>query len=235
MKLVAYTRVSTRTQVEEGLGLELQEQAIKAWAKTNHHRIVEWASDEGVSGTKDLSDRFGLADALNAVKERRAGAVVFYRLDRLARELIVQESVLVDIWRSGGEAFSTVTAEANLRDDPDDPGRKLVRQMLGAFNEYERAMIALRLRNGRRRKAIKGGFAYGAPGFGYRAEDKALVPVETEQAVLARIAELRASGASLRAICATLEAEGHHTKRGGTTWHPPVVARIVTRLEASAA
>ena len=63
-------------------------------------------------------------------------------------------------------------AEAGyLGDDPDDPSRTLIRQVLGAVSQYERSMIALRLRSGRRRNASQGGYAYGAPPFGFKAED----------------------------------------------------------------
>ena len=59
-----------------------------------------------------------------------------YRLDRLARDLIVQETVLAEVKRLGGEVFSTSAAEAGyLSDDPDDPSRKLIRQVLGAVAE----------------------------------------------------------------------------------------------------
>ena len=48
-------------------------------------------------------------------------------------------------------------------------------QTVGSFAEFERAMIALRMRSGRRRKHEHGGYAYGAPAFGYAAEARALV------------------------------------------------------------
>jgi DNA invertase Pin-like site-specific DNA recombinase len=158
VKLVAYLRVSTDRQAEEGLGLEVQEQAIRALARTERHRVVLWARDEGVSGSNGLETREGLADALEALKSRQAGGLVVYRLDRLARDLVLQEKLLADVRRMGGEVFSTSSAEASyLTDDPDDPSRKLIRQVLGAVNEYERAMIALRLRSGRRKKHDNGG------------------------------------------------------------------------------
>jgi DNA invertase Pin-like site-specific DNA recombinase len=96
-------------------------------------------------------------------------------------------------------------------------------------------MIALRLRAGRQRKAEKGGFAYGAPGYGYRAERGELVAVEDEQRTLGRIAELHAGGASLREIAATLTDEGHtpkqaarRTEKAGqpSRWHPETIKRI---------
>jgi DNA invertase Pin-like site-specific DNA recombinase len=148
----------------------------------------------------------------------------------LARDLIVQETVLAEIRRLGGEVFSTSPAEASyLTDDPDDPSRKMIRQVLGAVAEYERSMVVLRLRNGRRRKAQMGGYSSGAPAFGYEARDRSLVESEHEQVSLARIAELRDSGASLRTICSTLESEGHRTKRGSSAWQPMTVKRVLDR------
>ncbi len=80
-----------------------------------------------------------------------------YRLDRLARDLILQETLLAEITAAGGQVFSTMPGEqAVIEDDPEDPSRRLIRQVLGAVAEYERSLIRLRLRNGRRRKAERG-------------------------------------------------------------------------------
>jgi Resolvase, N terminal domain len=107
-----------------------------------------------------------------------------------------------------------------LKDDPDDPSRKLIRQVLGAVAEYERSMIALRLKAGRRRKHEKGGYAYRSPAYGYKAEGKELTPDADEQAALDRIRQLYADGQSFREIAATLTAEGYRptplrTETGG--------------------
>ena len=230
-KLVAYLRVSTDKQAEEGLGLDVQEQKIRAWAKAEGHKIVAWHKDEGLSGSNGLDTRKGLYEALAAIQGRSARGVVVYRLDRLARDLIVQEQLLAEIRRMGGEAYTTSAAEAGyLADDPDDPSRKLIRQILGAVNEYERSMIALRLRNGRKLKAARGGFAYGAPHFGARAEGKELVADEREQAAVGRIRALQADGLSLRQICCQLDAEGIRPKRGDR-WHATTVNRVLAREE----
>lgn len=141
----------------------------------------------------------------------------------------MQETLLAEVRRLGGEVFSMSAAEAGyLSDDPDDPSRKLIRQVLGAVAEYERSMIALRLRSGRKRKAKDGGYAYGAPPFGFRVVDGELVPDESEQDTLSRARKLQRSGASIRAIAATLTSEGRRTKRG-TRWHPTTVARVLRR------
>src|SRR5512132_686888 len=106
MKVVVYVRVSTGKQVEEGLGLADQEHACRAWARQHGHQVLAVFRDQGVSGTKELEHRLGLAEALDAVKDGRAGAIVVYRLDRLARDLVLQEQLLAEVWRSG-ELVST--------------------------------------------------------------------------------------------------------------------------------
>lgn len=233
MKLIAYLRVSTDCQAEQGLGLEVQERAIRKWAKAQGHKVVAWYRDEGVSGSNGLENRVGLPDALGSLKEAQGDALIVYRLDRLARDLIVQETLLAEVKRMDRLVFSTSAAEdAFLVDDPDDPSRKLIRQVLGAVAEYERSMIALRLRSGRKRKAEKGGFAYGSPPIGYRAEGGELVADENEQAALQRIRELRIEGRSYREMAATLTEEGHRPKRSDR-WHVESLRRIVARMDAA--
>lgn len=230
MNVVGYLRVSTDRQAERGLGMDVQEHAIRAWSRTTSHKVKLWCRDEGLSGSNGLETRLGLADALGALRTSEVSGVVVYRLDRLARDLVLQEQLLAEIRRLGGELFSTSGAEAAfLVDDPDDPSRKMIRQVLGAVSEYERSMIALRLRSGRRRKADVGGYAYGSPPLGYTARDRELVAVDDEQAVLATMVELRAEGASLRQICLALESRGFLTKRGLTRWHPAVVSAALAR------
>jgi DNA invertase Pin-like site-specific DNA recombinase len=236
VRLVGYLRVSTDRQAEEGLGLEVQEEAIRSWAVAEGHDIVGWTRDEGVSGTNGLDDRPGLADALDAVQKGNAkkapeGApkgLAVYRLDRLARDLILQEHLLAEVRKAGGQTFSTSSAEADyMTDDPADPSRKLIRQILGGVAEYERAMIALRLRSGRQRKRDGGGFAFGSPPFGFRAQDRELVEDPAEQRGLARIRELRSEGKSLRAIAAILNTEGRIKPKRAARWNPQSLKRIL--------
>jgi DNA invertase Pin-like site-specific DNA recombinase len=223
VKLAAYLRVSTDKQAEEGLGLDVQRHAIREWAKASGHTIGVWATDEGQSGSNGLDTRKGLLDALSAVQDGADGLVV-YRLDRLARDLVLQEQLLSEVWRMHGRVFSTSPSEdAYLgSDDPDDPSRAMIRQILGAVAQYERGMIRLRLRQGKARKLAQGGYVGGAPRFGFRAESRELVPDDVEQVAHARIVQLRAEGLSLRAIVEVLASEGITAKRGGR-WHPTAV------------
>jgi DNA invertase Pin-like site-specific DNA recombinase len=227
-KLVAYLRVSTDRQAEEGFGLGVQEKTIRGWARANGHRVALWCRDEGVSGSNGVEDREGLPEALTALRDGRGDGLVVARLDRLARNLSVQEAVLAKVWDLRCDVYA-VDLGLVARDDPDDPMRTALRQMVGVFAQLERSMISKRLRDGRRHKAEQGGYAYGAPGLGYRAEGGELVADDAEQAVVNRIRELHAAGQSTRQIAATLEAEGHRTKRGGS-WQSMTVARVIARL-----
>src|SRR3989442_2921018 len=93
VKIVGYVRVSSDGQID-GLGLDVQRQAISRWAKQHGHRLVTVISDEGVSGTVDASERPGLAEALSWLVRGDAEGLVIHKLDRLARRLTAQEATL---------------------------------------------------------------------------------------------------------------------------------------------
>ena len=106
--------------------------------------------------------------------------------------------------------------------------------VIGAVSDYDRAMVRLRLATGRRHKADAGGYAYGAPPFGFCSDGGQLVPRLEEQPALALITELHqaqlaAGETSLRHIGVALTEAGYRPRRGDT-WHPGVLARIVSRL-----
>jgi DNA invertase Pin-like site-specific DNA recombinase len=226
LRLVAYLRVSTTDQLD-GLGLDVQEKAIRGWAKRSGHRVTLVHTDAGVSGSKDAIDREGLAGALTAIQTDEADGLAVHRLDRLARSLTVQEAALSLVWREGCKVFTADAGEVP-EDDPDDPMRTFVRQVMGAANQLEKAMIVKRMRDGRRLKGEQGGYAYGAPPLGKRAEEGDLVVDHEESATVRRIGELRQAGLSYRQIVAVLDDEGHRTKRGGR-WHPRTVSNVVAR------
>lgn len=227
MNLVGYTRVSTAAQVDDGLGLEVQTEAIEQWCAQHGHELVAVHRDEGISGAKEQADRPGLGAALAACEDLAEGLVV-YRLDRLARHLVVQETIIEQLTRRGRRVFST--REDDI--DDEDPTRVLIRQVLGVIAQYERALITARLQAGRHAKAARGGFAFGSPGFGWRSEAGELVVDEREQQAIARMIELRNGGASLRVIARTLDAEGITPKRAAR-WHSAMVGRVLARLDAA--
>jgi len=234
MDLVGYLRVSSEGQLD-GYGLDRQERDIKRWTKANGHRLVHWCRDEGRSGALDVADRPGLACAVDAISSGMAKGVIVGNIDRLARALTVQEAALALIWKLGGSVFTAEAGEVP-QDDPDDPMRTAIRQVMGVFAELDRKNVTKRLRDGRRAKAATGKKAVGAYGYGYRGAGKGrerdAAPDPSEQVAVRRIIELRKQGASYREIAATLDSEGLPPRRA-KHWSPMSVRSVVERAMVS--
>jgi DNA invertase Pin-like site-specific DNA recombinase len=223
--LAGYIRVSTGSQLD-GFGLEDQERIVRRWTREHGHRLVKLFVEKAVPGTVAGDERPELADALLWIEEKRVHGIVAPNLDRLARELVVQEAALAQTWKHGGRAFMADQGEI-LPDDPEDPMRTAMRQMMGVFAQLDRGMTVAKLRRGRRIKGEKGQYAYGAPPYGWAAHKKELTEEEMEQAGRARARQLRDEDElSLREIAAALEAEGLRPKRGDH-WHPETVRRML--------
>lgn len=228
MDLLAYLRVSTKTQVDEGLGLEVQQRGIRRWCRDSGHSIVGWESDEGRSGDLDDLDRPGLGKVLARLEAGEAKGLVVYRLDRLARRLWRQEMVIHQLRLRGGVVLSTKEVDT----DSDEPERVMFRQMLGVFAEFERSLIRGRLLGGRHAKAAKGGYAgFGSPPYGWRSINKELVPDPEEQGAISLIVQWSADGMSLRQIADRLDTEGFPPKRADS-WSSTQVGRVLKRAAA---
>lgn len=233
MKVVAYLRVST-TKQQEAYGPEVQRKAIRNWAKMNGHRVIAWHTDV-ISGASELHERAGWRDAAELVKEGRASGVVVARLDRLARDVMVQEYLLRNLTDFGGVILSARDSENEmLAGESKDPSRKMIRTILGAVSEYDREMTVDRLAAARAAKAARGGYAHGAVPYGYRSVAGKLVPVATEQTVIAQMRQLLTQGFTYRDIARRLNADGTPAKRGGM-WTHGAVARIVKRSSVKGA
>jgi DNA invertase Pin-like site-specific DNA recombinase len=230
VRYVIYLRVSTDQQADSGQGLEIQEQACRKWLREGRHRLVEVCSDAGRSGGADVGHRPGLARALALVGADRADGVLVHRLDRLARDLVLQEQLLAELHRRGKQLASVdATEHASLTYSPDDPTRALVRRMLGSIAQYEREVIRLRLMAGRERKKMDGGYCGGAPPFGYVAVRGELVKIPGEQLVIRTILKQRDSGKSLRQIAAHLESAGMPSRASHKKWRPDTIRVIIER------
>lgn len=237
LRLVLLLRVSTAGQID-GYGLEAQEKDARKWARTigpslGGVRIVKVCTDGGITGKAAEDERPGLHDALGMVAAGEVDGILAPNLDRIARELTVQEATLSVVWAHGGRVFTADHGE-HVPDDDDDPMRTFVRQVMGAASQLERGIIAKRLRNGRKAKAAKGGYATGAPAYGQKAADKELTADEQEAAVLTKMRGWQAEGISVRAIADRLNSEGIPTKRGAR-WHPTTVNRLLNPAARQAA
>ncbi len=99
-----------------------------------------------------------------------ADGLIVRDLDRLTREVTVQEAILGRVWLVGHAAvFTSLPPQEVQRDDPDDPMRTAMRQMVGVFAGLERRIGAKRLRDRRRAKAAAGGHATGATPYGWKS------------------------------------------------------------------
>jgi DNA invertase Pin-like site-specific DNA recombinase len=147
--------------------------------------------------------------------------VLIEALNRLARDLMVQETILGDFRKRGITVISV--AEPDLCSD--DPSRKLMRQIFGAIAEYDKAMIVLKLRGARQRMKARTGRCEGSKPFGAS---------EGHRATIERILSLRAARMAVDTIGETLNAEGLKSKTGGK-WYGSSVRNVLLREQAKAA
>ncbi|HYI92885.1 MAG TPA: recombinase family protein [Bryobacteraceae bacterium] len=212
-KAFGYIRVSGDSQID-GDGFPRQLAAIKAYAAAHDIRIVKVFREEGVSGIREAKDRPAWAEMMLALLGNGVKTVIIERLDRLARELMVQEKTIADLQKQN---FNLVSVQ-----EPDlmsgDPSRIAFRQMMGVFAEYDKSQIVLKLRAARMRKKAKDGRCEGRKPYGF---------YQGEMEPLDRMKTLRATGLGFDRIAAQLNAEGL-TPRSGTRWHGVVVNRILT-------
>lgn len=190
-RVIGYTRVSTAEQVD-AFGLDVQEAKIRTYCRAEGLQLVAMLSDQGQSGSNGLDDRLGLAAALAWIEKGDTGALVVYRLDRLARDLLLQETIHARL-EAGGASVLSVSEPAI---DGDDATRTLVRQLLGGIAQYERAAIRRRMMAGKAAKVAQGGYGGGRPPYGYRAASGSLEPNREEAAILEIVKTKRNEGAS---------------------------------------
>jgi len=212
-KAFAYLRVSGKGQVD-GDGFTRQLAAVRHYANAHDVKIARVFREEGISGSKDLENRPALLELMTALHANGTKLVLVERLDRLARDLMVQETIIGDLRKNGFELISV--AEPDLLQD--DPSRKLMRQIFGAIAEYEKTMIVLKLRGARIRMRAKTGRCEGAKPYGS-------LPGEPE--VIERMEALRTSGMGFDRIAAALNGEAILPRRG-QRWHGLTVNKILT-------
>lgn len=214
---IAYLRVSTTEQ-----RVDQQRDAIERWAGAHGVRVAAWCSDEGVSGAATLDERPALLEAMALLRTHGAGLLVAAKRDRLARD--VSTAALIE--RLSAEAGSRVVTADGL-DSADTPEGQLVRTLIDAIAQYERALIRTRTKVALQAMK-KRGEVVGQPQLGQRAVEGRLVEDPDEQAALARMRHLRAAGLPHGAIATKLQVEGY--KPRGARWHTTTVTRALSKL-----
>jgi len=213
IKSFAYLRVSGKGQVK-GDGFTRQLATIRQYAAAHDIRVLRVFREEGVSGTKDLENRPALLELMTALHSNGAKLVLVEKLDRLARDLMIQETIIGDLRKNGFDLVSV--SEPDLLKD--DPSRKLMRQIFGAIAEYEKTMLVLKLRGARVRMRARTGRCEGAKPYG---------ELLGEQAIIERMQGLHSAGMGFDRIAAALNAEEIKPRRGAR-WHGLTVNKILT-------
>lgn len=215
-----YVRVSTGQQAESGLGLEAQRAAIADAARRLGVEVGGIFADEGVSGGLALADRPALLDALASL--RRGDLLLVGRRDRLGRDVINVALVEREVARRGARVLSAAGEGSEL----DGPTGPLVRTILDAVAEFEKAQIALRTRAALRAKRARNERAGTIPfGFALGLDGK-LVDDPREREVLDLIQRLRRRGHSYAKIAATLRKKCV-PNRGRGLWRAPRVRALL--------
>jgi len=223
VRVIGYIRVSTD---EQSLGPEAQRESIEQWCKTNSAELVSIHEDIGVSGGLELDKRPALLAALDALRPARASVLLVAKRDRLARDVMVA-AMVGRLTEKAGARVLTADGSAN----GEGPEASLMRSIIDAFAEYERALIrartraALAIKRGRHERT-------GEVPFGSRlsADGVHLEPHAGEAEIVSLIRQLRAEGLTIRGIAERLNLA--HAPGRGSKWHATSVARVLARETA---
>jgi DNA invertase Pin-like site-specific DNA recombinase len=207
----AYLRVSGKGQIK-GDGFPRQLAAIRKYTAEHDMRIVQVFEEKAVPGKTEWEQRPAWLAMLQKITSNGVHTILIERLDRLARDLMVQEHIIADLRKLGVTLVSVAEPDLCV----DDPSRKLLRQIMGAIAEYDRAMIVLKMKAARDRKRADTGRCEGRKRYGEKPG---------ESSVRDRIRLMRKGGATLRSICDMLNGEGL-TTRYGRPWMLMTVQRI---------
>lgn len=201
MNLIAYTRVSTTDQAQNGHGLDAQRAAITKAADHNGWEIVDWASDPGVSGKRIGPN---LAQALDRCKRGDVDGIVVTKVDRISRSFVNFGTILE---RSLAEGWALMVLDPML--DLSSPFGRAMARIIATFAELEREQISERVRAGLAQSPKRLG--------GEPILDPELV---------AEIRAAKDSGLTYRAICDDLNQRRVSSARGGR-WYPSSVRWVV--------
>jgi DNA invertase Pin-like site-specific DNA recombinase len=139
-----YVRVSSG---EQNTGA--QERALREYVQRRGWKLQQVYRDQGVSGSS--SNRPALNELVKACRRGSVDVIVVWKFDRFARSLKQLMSGL-EMCRALGIDFVSVTEAV----DTSLPAGELVFQMIGAVAQFERSLIAERVKSGLANARAKG-------------------------------------------------------------------------------
>ena len=205
---VAYLRTSSAANVSADKDSDKRQRAaIQGFAKRAGFEIVDEFYDPGVSGADPIQGRNGFAQLLDRVENNGVRTVIVEDASRFARELIVQELGIALLDQRG---VRLLTSSGDDLTDSDDLGRKMMRQVAGAFAEYEKGRLVAKLRSGRERVRRETGKKVG----GRRSHAELWPEAVALARRLRRASPKTRERLSLREISTRLADAGHLNERG---------------------
>jgi site-specific DNA recombinase len=229
--------VYTRKSSEEGLELEfnsLHAQREAGLAYIASQKSEGWIAlpdhydDGGISG--GTLERPALRRLLRDIEAGLIDVVVTYKLDRLSRSL-TDFAKLIDVFERQNVSFISITQQFSTTTSM---GR-LTLNILLSFAQFERELTGERIRDKFLQSRKRGLWMGGWPVLGYHVEDRRLVVIEREAAVVRRIFDRFAKSGSALTVARELNAAGEVTKRrvcatgvrGGKPWTKGAVYKIL--------
>jgi len=177
-------------------------------------RYVVW--DKELRGFGVRIEPSGFASMLERIASNGVRVVIVETASRFARDLIVQETGFRFLH---GLGVTLIAADSPDSFVDDTPTAVLIRQVLGAVSQFEKAALVAKLKGARQRKQRETGKCGGRKSY-----------VERNAAMVAKAKELAQTkhgrSRSLRAIAADLEVAGHVSAKG-TRFAPAAVARML--------
>jgi DNA invertase Pin-like site-specific DNA recombinase len=210
VEAIGYMRTSSAANVGDDKDSERRQRAaIEGYAKRAGMVVVDWFYDGAVKGGDPIDSRPGFAAALTRIAGNGVRTIVVETANRFARDLMVQE-VGFAMLRDLGITLIAADSPTSFLDD--GPTSKLIRQILGAVAEFDKAMTVAKLKGARDRVRRRTGKCEGRKSYAER--DPALVAKARELG-----APINARGErelSLREIAVRLASEGYVTPSGST-------------------
>jgi DNA invertase Pin-like site-specific DNA recombinase len=201
VEAVAYMRTSSAANVGGDKDSEARQRAaIEGYAKHAGIVIVDWFYDAAVKGADPVTERPGFAAMLDRIASNGVRTIVVESPDRFARDLAVQLAGH-DFLKNLGVALIPATAPDFFLEDT--PTAVLVRQVLGAIAQFEKASLVAKLKAARDRKIAQGIKCGGRKT--YLERDSELVKAAKELSA-------QRPRLSLRQIATELEARGYTNK-----------------------
>lgn len=221
MRIIGYCRVSTAQQANEGVSLDVQRDAIWAYANYVGAELVDVVVEQG-SG-KDLS-RPKLTETIARLLNGEANALCVYAIDRLSRSTL---DFLTTVDRLNKSGIDFVSCREQL--DSSTPHGRFTMTMFGALAQMEREIISARTKDSLDRLRAEGK-ASGPTPFGWQkdAETGMLYEDPGEQDTIELISFYVRQDRSWNWIADRLNRKGIPPKKG-KRWQGHVVKAIFER------